>query len=43
VNGEGKPGNSNPNLETEVNNESLNKEFVCASVKEMEEPLLSRI
>ncbi len=43
MNGKGQPGQSHPNPEAEVDNESLDQELVCTTVHEVEEPLLSSI
>ena len=40
MDGEGEPGESEPDLDAEVNHESLQEELVRAAVEEVEEPLL---
>ena len=43
MDGEGQPGESEPDLHTEVNNESLQEELVSTAVQEVEQPLLSGV
>ena len=43
MDGEGQPGDSQPNLAPEIDDESLDEELVGASVQEVEEPLLGGV
>ena len=43
VDGEGQPCESKPDLNTEVNDETLDEEFVGTAVQEVEQPLLSGV
>ena len=43
MDGEWQPGDSQPDLAAEVNNESLQEELVGTSVEEVEEPLLGSV
>ncbi len=43
VDGEGQPCESQPDLNAEVDDESLQEELVCATVQEVEQPLLSSV
>ena len=43
VDGEGQEGESSPDLDAEVNHESLNEELVSTSVQEVEQPLLGGV
>ena len=43
MDGKWQPGDSQPDLAAEVNNESLQEEFVGTSIEEVEKPLLSSV
>ena len=43
MDGEGQPGESEPDPEAEVDHEALDEELVGAAVEEVEEPLLSGV
>ena len=43
MNCEGQPCEPQPDLAAEVDDESLKEELVCASVEEVEQPLLGRV